>query len=99
MGGIGIKIKSRQRPEPDSPATPVTNLPPKIVDEIIAALKVTRVDEVRQALTTGKLEIPDDVEITIERVSTGETLTITPVPGGNEFTLNQSGQRRALRRD
>jgi hypothetical protein len=98
MGGIGIKIKSRQRPDSDAPAVPAANLPQKVVDEIISTLGVTRVDEVRQALTTGKLDIPDDVEIEIQRLSTGTSLTITPVQGGQEFTLNHQGQRRSLKR-
>jgi len=82
MGGIGISIHSQEGKA--SPSTPLTNLPDKVVDEIARQLGIYT-PATRQALTGGKIPLPDDVEVTITRLSTNGSVTIKKT--GSKFTL------------
>jgi hypothetical protein len=84
MGGIGISLHSKK--DKDSPATPLVSLPAKVVDEIARQLGIYSL-ETRQALTGGKISLPDDVEITITRASTKGSLTIRKLEGGAKYRL------------
>jgi hypothetical protein len=85
MAGIGVTFSSKE-PQ-DSPSMPLANLPPKVVDEIVRVLGVTKADEVRQSLKAERLDTSEGAEIAIERVSTKETLTVKKVPGSSEFAV------------
>lgn len=87
MSGVGITFNSTEEGRTsDQQATPLTNLPQKVVDEIAKTLGI-ETDNTKRALTGGKLAIPDDVEITITRKSSGESLTFKKLQGGAEFEL------------
>jgi len=83
MGGIGISLNSQEGGKGPT-STPLTNLPEKVVDEIAKQLGI-QTPATRQALTTGKIPLPDDVEVTITRLSTKGSITITKK--GSKYTL------------
>jgi len=83
MGGIGISINSQEAGK-GSAATPLTSLPEKVVDEIAKQLGI-QTPATRQALTAGKIPLPDDVEVTITRLSTKGSVTIKKT--GSKYRL------------
>jgi hypothetical protein len=94
MGGIGITISSKEEGKA-AVSTPLTSLPPNVVEEITKALGI-QTDETKQALLGGKIDLPDNVEVTITRKLTSESLTLKKLGGGAQFELKYKGDVRTI---
>jgi hypothetical protein len=84
MGGIGIELHSQEGK--GSPSTALTSLPDKVVSEIATKLGIVSA-ETRQALTAGKMNLPDDVEVKITRLSNSDSCTIKKLAGGSTYRI------------
>lgn len=84
MGGIGISLHSQGGAR--STSTPLTSLPDKVVNEIARQLGIVSAESM-QALTGGKMNLPDDVEVTITRLSNSDSCTIEKLGGGATYRL------------
>jgi hypothetical protein len=91
MGGIGVTISSKEEGQDASQSTPLTNLPQKLVDEIASKLGI-ETEDTKRSLAAGKIEIPDNVEITITRKKNNDSCTIKKLRGGAEFELKYKGR-------
>ena len=80
MGGIGISVSQ------DGENSNLTSLPGKVVEEIARQLGI-RSAESRQELAASQVNLPDDTEVTITRLSTGSSLTITKLAGSDTYRL------------
>jgi len=87
MGGIGISLHSQEgKDAPTNPSTPLVSLPEKIINEIASKLGI-KSEKSRAALTSGKIALPDNVEVAITRLSTNDSLTIKKLPGGDTYVI------------
>ena len=92
MSGVGITFNSTEEGQTSSQSTtPLTNLPQNVADEIAKTLGI-ETPETKRALVAGKIDLPDDVEITVTRKRTGESLTFKKLRGGAEFELKVKGR-------
>ena len=71
-------------------STPLISLPQKVVDEIAAKLGI-ETPQTKQALAGGKIDLPDNVAVTITRKKTNEFLTFKKLRGGAEFEVTYRG--------
>lgn len=83
MGGIGITIHSQESTR--SPSTPITSLPKKVVDEIARQLGIS--EPAQRALASGKLDLPDDVDVKLTRLSNSESCTVRKLSGGATYRI------------
>ena len=95
MGGVGVTISSKEDNTPSAVSTPLTNLPPNVVEKIAETLGI-QTDETKQALLAGKIDLPDNVEVTITRKITNESLTIKKLSGGSQFELKFKGRTTTI---
>ena len=97
MGGVGITFSSTEEGQTSQQqSTPLTNLSEKVVDEIATVLGI-QTSETKQALMTGKIDLPDNVEVTITRKSTKQSLTLKKLPGvAQQFELTFEGKTRRI---
>jgi hypothetical protein len=92
MGGIGISMDSQAGT--GSPVKPLASVPQQVIDEIARQLGITESDSkerTRQALAAGKIDLPEDVDIKLTRVSTNTYCTIRKLPGGG-YSVTSAGQ-------
>jgi len=90
MGGVGVTLSSKEEGQAAA-STPLTNLPPNVVEEVARTLGI-QTDETKQALLAGKIDLPDNAEVTITRKLTSESLTLKKLGGGSEFELKFKGR-------
>lgn len=90
MSGIGISMESQEGGE-NAASTPLTSLPQKVVDEVAKLLGIETA-QTKQALAGGKIDLPDNVAITITRKRTNESLTIKKLRGGARFELTHGSR-------
>lgn len=84
MGGIGVTIHSKEGKKSPS-STPVLRLPKEVVDEIARQLGIS--EEAKLALTAGTCDLPDNVDVTITRMSNNEILTVKKVDRGATYRV------------
>jgi hypothetical protein len=96
MGGIGVTFESTEDGRTSQEqSTPVTNLPPNVVEAVARALGI-QTDQTKAALRDGTLNLPDDVEVKITRKITDETLTLKKRRGGAEYELKYKGETTTI---
>jgi hypothetical protein len=83
MGGIGISINGE-------PTTQLTSLPNNVLDEIAKALDISPIG--RKSLASGKIDLPEDVDVEITRKTTKESCTLRKLPGGAGYRLTYKGR-------
>lgn len=96
MSGVGITFNSKEGERTQDQAarsTPLTNLPAHIAEAVSQALGI-ETDETKQALLSGKIDFPENMEVTITRKKTGVALTLKK--SGGQFELISKGDRRIL---
>lgn len=92
MGGIGITINSTEEGRTSrEQSTALTGLPPDVVAKIAETLGI-QTNETKQALLAGKIDLPDNVGVTITRKLTNESLTLKKLRGGAQYELTYKGQ-------
>jgi hypothetical protein len=82
MGGIGISINGE-------PTTQLTSLPNNVLDEIANALKISPIG--RNSLASGKIDLPENVDVEITRKTNGDSCTLRKLPGGAGYRLTYKG--------
>lgn len=90
MGGIGISLQSQD------PSKPVATLPSHVVEDIANKLGISA--NVKDALAKGRIDIPENVDIKVTRLSdpTGNTYC-TVRKDGAEYTITHQGRTVKLR--
>jgi hypothetical protein len=91
MGGIGISMNSQDGEK--SPSTPLTMLPSQVVEEIANKLGISI--NAKDALAKGKIDLPENIDIKITRLSKNTSCTIKKQ--GAEYTVTYEGKSVTVR--
>ena len=87
MGGIGITLNSTDEGRTSQEqSSALTSLPQDVVAKIAETLGI-QTNETKQALLAGKIDLPDNVTVTITRKITGDYLTLKKLSGGAQYEL------------
>jgi len=90
MGGIGISLQAQD------PSKPVATLPSHVVDDIASKLGISA--NVKDALSKGKIDIPENVDIKVTRLSDPSGNTFCTIrKDGPEYTITYQGKSAKLR--